>query len=378
MPLLEPTPESVPEPTPDLCTRCGVVLGEERVSTFRNSYCPQCAISYLRSCLDCTEYFGRDEDGATGRSCPSCATNYFTCANCGDRLHMDDYGEDGWCARCWEESNEESDEDVLPCYHEGCTRLIFLPNDLSSLYFGVELETDNYSQRAEACEELERLSQDRSLFWYENDGSLSHGIEIISQPATLEYHLACFPWEQIVAIVRQQGGSSHNTSTCGMHIHLSRNFFAGAGRTLGCLKLVYLFEKFWDEICTFSRRADNEDAQKHRTRVFDGTPHRTKLQHLREAYRYRCVNLVPKDTLEIRTFRGTLRVETILASIEFVDFLARLAKRASVKVLQALTWAELIQDIERKKYKYLISYMEKVGLTRRENHVPNSSETVGD
>ena len=54
-------------------------------------------------------------------------------------------------------------------------------------------------------------------------------------------------------IAKDNGFRSHNTNTCGYHIHFNRSFFED--KEDECIaKLLYLVEKFWDELVKFSRR----------------------------------------------------------------------------------------------------------------------------
>ena len=47
--------------------------------------------------------------------------------------------------------------------------------------------------------------------------------------------------------------------------------------------------------------------------------------------RYQAINLQNRHTVEFRFFRGTLRHDTIIASIQFVDTLINYAKRTELK-----------------------------------------------
>ena len=170
------------------------------------------------------------------------------------------------------------------------------------------------------------------------------------------------PWKEITDIVKQHDGKSHDTDTCGMHVHFNRTFFPRAHQNLYTLRLVYLFEKFYDEICVFSRRKDNRNARKYERPLFDRTARR-KIRELRtDFWRYQAVNLRNNRTIEIRTFRGTLKVDTILATLEFVNFLVKYCKKTSTKKLQILTWSDLTSDIIKQNYKYLPDYLRARGL----------------
>ena len=89
-----------------------------------------------------------------------------------------------------------------------------------------------------------------------HDGSLDDGFEIVSHPATLEYHTNTIPWKKILDEALEMGYYSHNSGTCGLHVHINR---AALGERVEeqentIARIVYFFEKFWDKILRFSRR----------------------------------------------------------------------------------------------------------------------------
>ena len=61
--------------------------------------------------------------------------------------------------------------------------------------------------------------------------------------------------------------------------------------------------------------------------------------------RYVAVNLLNSNTIEFRLFRGTLKLNTILATLQLVD-----------SGLQALSWSEFVSGIE---YPELIQYLKE-------------------
>jgi hypothetical protein len=57
-------------------------------------------------------------------------------------------------------------------------------------------------------------------------------------------------------------------------------------------------------------------------------------------------------------FRGTLKPETILASIEFVDALVEFVKTVgSAFILSDKAWTGFVNYVKRSNYKYLYDYM---------------------
>ena len=356
-----------------------------------DNYCVDCYNLHRNRCQCCGNIYDAEAAEAWGNMCPSCANDHFVCDSCGGTFHVDDYGDDGCCSTCSAQTS------YIKEYHSGATGGIqFLPSGTfesvgQKLHFGVELETDDFhSSRERNCAgtKLEDISQDESLFWMENDGSLDDGIEIITQPATLKYHQLEFPWKKITDIIEDCGGKSHDTHTCGLHIHFSRAFFYQTNYLyknptgdLRTIRLLYLFEKFWEQLVVFSRRnpkALAQNAEKYGCPLLDkrATDKISDIHH--EYSRYYAVNLHPRETIEIRLFRGTLNPDTIIGSIELVDLLVRMAKKMSTKKLQGLTWTDLVERTRKStKYIHLFDTLKRCKLVEGEENVPNSNQTKG-
>ncbi len=361
-----------------LCTSCSVLLEHANAFHYRDDgYCDDCFHERFSYCVCCTEAYDNNDSNCWGGLCPGCSDEHFVCTNCEETYHTRNYGGNGLCDECYNSLHTVG----LHSYHAGADcGTHYHPTDKENLYFGIELETDIYDDRDSAISSLLALSNSEQLFWMEEDCSLSHGIEIISQPCTLDYHRDYFPWTEIAKTVLENGGKSHDTLTCGLHIHFSRRFFDDAKNQTTCVvKLVYIFERFYKQLSLLSRRGGSSGLL-HNARTYDvpmfDKPSREKLDDLSHKYsRYQAVNLQNRNTIEIRIFQGTLKVSSILAAIELVDFLVRLAKITPIKQLQVLTWIDLVNRIDHKRYQYLPQYIvERFGnITEDETNVLNRS-----
>jgi len=392
-----------------LCAECDEELWDERHSRQRvytnndgDTYCENCYYEKYSHCAHCNEEIETASTwNACGDSyCEACYEDlYISCDGCGDIISRDDSygGSDGnsYCRDCYHEDDEESSySPYIREYHSRRPRLQFHrigePNTLiceplpygSALYLGVELEVDEFDgDDMPACaDKLHRLSHDERLFHMETDGSINYGFEVISQPCTLEYHLTEFGWKELSEIVVNYGGRSHNTSTCGLHIHFNKTFFGVTEKAndLHSLKLLYLFEKFWEQFVIFSRRRGESwihYAERY-NETFDTVG---KVAHLKNGNygRYFAVNIQPEDTIELRIFRGTLNINTLFATLELVDFLVRYCKRHTISLVQTLTWEKLVEAIP-SKYEYLLKYLESINLKHSETIIEGGVPNVFD
>ena len=82
------------------------------------------------------------------------------------------------------------------------------------------------------------------------------------------------------------------------------------------------------------------------------------LKHAKNAGmgRYVAVNLENAYTVEMRIFRGTLKYETFLATLQLVDEICNAAVSLSDERIQSLTWLDFVQRIPDSKLE-LINYL---------------------
>jgi hypothetical protein len=245
----------------------------------------------------------------------------------------------------------------------------------NTLYLGVELEVDNFritknsagiiSQGAfKASETIHAIDPYEKLMYLKYDGSIRKGFEIVTHPCTMLYHTTQFPWNDIRKACISNGGRSHETTSCGLHVHFNSNFFGTPSSepwNINVLKLLNISNHFWGQIVKFSRRdmqSLNEYAARYREDFKVTKDNMGKIKELGGTGRYRAINLShPSTTLEIRLFKGTLNDRTLFATFQFVDHLVNWAKKASVEDVNDITWEKFVETIDRKQCPELIEYL---------------------
>ena len=303
--------------------------------------------------------------------CNTCSTDYFVCDDCDCVIGQDEYGENGRCEACLEEQDNENAEGNLNS-NDYCPNPIFLPYyEKGALYFGVELETDHYPNgRRTVTKALNNISQGEDLFWLGEDGSLDNGIEIISHPATLEYHLNEFPWKRIMNICKDYEGKSHDTTTCGLHVHFNTNYLGEPESDKWCKNIKRFLALFYTHKANFailSRRTSDREWTWAQPLV--GQPANYTYGRVKDIKRwgdkYRSVNICPDQTIEVRIFKGTLVLLTLFATLEFMDWVIHHALRTSLRTIRTETWKNFA--LPRGRYQYLPNYIIERGL-----YVPNN------
>jgi len=232
--------------------------------------------------------------------------------------------------------------------------------------YGVELEIDDGDDKEEAAREIQAAGDDH--IYIKEDGSLSYsGMEIVTHPATLEYHCNEFPWDEICDTALSYGYRSHDADTCGLHIHASRSLF-GKSETeqdLTIAKIMLLIDQWYDtKIVNFARRdlskmrrwADKPNADIRPEDDDDVAVYKSKKT---ANHRYKAVNLCNCATVEFRVFKGTLKRDTIVASIQWVDTIIRYCRKTPLKNLFDATWDDIFATTDHAE---LTDYLKRRGL----------------
>ena len=357
----------------EICSNCGDWVDSDHmffIEDIHISICDSCFCNgAYYTCDDCGDYYS--ENGVWERDgnmciCNHCSDSYTTCCDCGAIVHMDDVYYDPFdnarCEECYNERNTSINEYSYKPYPE-----FFESEDENDqdnpLYIGVELEVDDGSDCDECAEEI----VDNNVEIYcKRDGSLNRGIEIVSHPCTLSYHENNLDWPGIMSTCLKYGFKSHDTSTCGIHTHVNRSFFGYTceERDLNIAKVILLVNRFWDShIVPFTRRDIynlNRWGAKNCISINKTDSNReivrkTKCSSNGGRGRYVAVNLRNNDTIEFRIFRGTLKYDTFIAILQFVDTICRFVKKISINDIDNIFWEDIFENTTHKE---LLEYLE--------------------
>ena len=352
-----------------LCSQCGVELNEEECFHFgENIYCRSCLSEETVVCIHCGERI-LNEDNRNTRCDPVCSycfsDHYTYCYECDRVISYDESimgaDDNDYCPECYDR-----------IYNRAIHNYSFKPEPIfygeANRYFGVELEIDRGGELEENARELLDIgNREKEHIYIKHDGSLNDGMEIVTHPMTLDYHIKNMNWDEIAKKALSMDYRSHKTSTCGFHIHVNRSSFSDtyAEREERIANVFYIVEKFWDRFLIFSRRTADQLAQ-WASRYGCGTAPKDVYKNVKENYygRYKCINDQNDATIEFRIFRGTLRTNTIIATLQMVNEICNVAVSMSEKELQELTWDEFVDRLG--IYPELMVYMHERGLVNME------------
>ena len=216
-----------------------------------------------------------------------------------------------------------------------------------SRFFGVELEVDGAGESNRNAQLiLDAANSGEERVYIKHDGSLNEGFEIVTHPMTLEYHLKEMPWAEVLAKAKEMGYLSHQAGTCGLHVHINRTAFGEteAEQDEAIARLLYFFEKNFEELIKFSRRSPSQ-LKKWAARYGLKENPKEILDHAKgdcRGERYTCVNLTNAHTIECRMWRGTLKYNTLAATLQLIDRICDVALYFSDEEIKAMSWTTFV------------------------------------
>ena len=305
-----------------------------------------------------------DEYGDTLQYCDHCLDYHtWTCEGCDQTFTDDVENYDGYCEECYE-SQEQNTGDI-DAWHapRGVRSYGYKPDpcfcpepDEDTVFYGYELECEGHG--ADCNSWADKVNEALGYTYVKHDGSLNDGMEIVSHPATLEYHLSKkADYEALFRDMRESGWRSHDDGTCGLHVHISLKAMERKNPS-AVHNLLILADRFWDELVRFSRRTQIQLDKWARRYATKGKPYTViKDMAKRDCGRCMAINLQNAHTVEVRMFRGTLNVDTFFATLQLVDTLVNraVAIGSDAARAQTITWSALIES----DYAELNAYLKK-------------------
>lgn len=317
-----------------VCEDCGCIIETRREDMYMvdgNVYCECCFNDRYAYCNDCCDYYDID-----------------------NMRYDDDNGM--LCLDCYRDRRKaiihDHDFKPIPIFHGGtsCHR-----------YFGVELEVDDGGYDDDHAAAVVDIAGSEDECYCKEDVSLRDGFEIVTHPMTLGYHERFFPWERITEYLSDNGYNSHDTDTCGLHIHVDRETF----ETGADARFAFMVQHFTPNMVQFSRRTFDKYmywAGTYYNSTVDMSVSEWYQAAVAEDDRYHNVNVTNEHTIELRINRGTLCRDTIIASVQFVDALVNIANFCSDDDMHTLKWSTVCDYIELGDYPELKKYLVKRGL----------------
>lgn len=362
------------------CNDCDAVIWQEDscYSDITNRYyCNECYGERFVNCNHCDEELERenshrDPDG--NALCNDCyGERCTTCRNCGEAVWTDDsmWDEDvdeSYCPDCWNHRRPNLIHDYG--YHPD----IILKKEKweDELYLGIELEVnhDEFGEKSNKFLEFLETEKIKERFYLKHDSSIGAGFEIVSHPSTLMYYHRNVKLQKILKWLKKEDFEAEESGKCGIHIHISRNYFSN----LDITKLRLFFKKNEEQLKIFSNRENGHDDDYH----FCKFETKTEKQIIREEVqndRYWALNLnSSRETIELRLFKATLDYKRFLAIMQFSEAISRFVKYVGITSFlygeskyRGNSWLLFIDWAKKEnKYKDMINHFVEIKLCDKE------------
>ena len=239
-------------------------------------------------------------------------------------------------------------------------------NEDTQKFFGIELEV---MDGGESSRNASRVCHSHEELYAKHDGSLDDGMELVSHPCTVSWHLTHL-WDDVLSKLHMLHYHARNGS--GIHVHVSKKYWENNG---GLCRITNLIT-----FCDINREALRLYANRERG-MFDHwahgymSPSNTKkvvantlanfgdteeaMSDLYDRYssvteHYSVVNLSNESTVEIRAFASTLDINRMHSIVQFVDVLTELSTEVTLgnpitfqliqTRAQSKGYTELLQD----------------------------------
>ena len=230
----------------------------------------------------------------------------------------------------------------------------FMPGESedTTLLLGAEIEVGGNNN-------ISSDNDKENLIYSTHDSTVQ--IEFDTMPCSLEFHKNKMNYREMFEYLDKEGYKGHDCETAGLHIHANRSYLGKSriSQELVISKILYILEKFNDEICVIARR-DNDYSE------FAGEKqNEDSIVELYGKYKDKgkraALNLQHKDTIEFRMFKSTLKYETFILTLEFVKDIIDYAKSVDIEEIELAKWSDLMNcfSSELRKY-YEFRYQKKV------------------
>ena len=353
--------------------------------------CESCRENNYSYCEDCERYVEDSvvhyHDSLGRHICEDCEEQYEHCYDCGcvipdlDEAYQDDDG-DWYCEDCW---GDRGHGEGLQGYHDcrgDCGRnvgtygmhFLYEGSRGDNPIIGVENEIDGAGERGDYAQEIkEEIGEDYVIC--SEDGSLSEGFELVSCPADLYNHRFTIDWQAGFRKARNLGYTSHDNGLCGLHTHIDRAYFEDENQDDVETKFVIVFRNNLWWLKNFSRRDDsnpnrsnswyycmpNGSKYLHTEDKLDkeSIKHKGLMDGLKFKDHYLSINFSHTNTIELRLFRGTLKYNTFIGTLEFVDMMCRLIKGKTIEESIDITLGDFITMAHECEYEEFLTYLDE-------------------
>lgn len=275
--------------------------------------------------------------------------DYYECPECGQLTHYEDFDEEECCCRYCVDS-----ADGIERYH--ANKGHFKPLVSAPWYIGAEMEVEQCGTTSRYRMARKLLKSYGKYIVIEHDSSLDYGMEIITQPLSIEQWLDNSLFDLNGLCEELELNNFASMDTCGLHVHVSRDIFGDdpTEQELALYRLIRFYNEHFETMFDLSRRDGwryvESWADCDRVYTEDETAlYVEKTLEEKDYARYRAVNTTNDDTVEFRLAHGETEPHLIRAWIDIHVTLCLNARRDDLGYYDIASWFEGISE-ETKSY----------------------------
>ena len=257
-------------------------------------------------------------------------------------------------------------------------------NENTALLLGAEIEIAGNTHEPNREEVVKKCiqimngsdSDEEDLIYSTHDGTVQ--IELDTMPCSLEFHKNKMNYKELFKYLDELGYKGHDCDCAGLHIHANRSYLGDTTllQQLTISKILYIIEKFNDQICVIARR--NNDYSK-----FVG---KGKLEDsVVELYgRYKnigkkvALNLEHRNTIEFRMFKSTLKPETLILTFEFVKDIIDFAKSINIEKIECIQWDDIMSTFSNELRSYYNTRLNKQNKKKSNEKIDEETKKLKD
>lgn len=281
-------------------------------------------------CCSCKKYYDLNdfvyEDLNNKKSiCHSCFdADYFLCRICNKTKKKKYMAGDLYCEECKEQGDNKYKNKTIYSYsYKPVPHFFKMPKEKTDLFIGIELEiapnlhiTSYKNSNYDFIQSIKELT---NFVYCKDDSSLPYGgVEIVSHPATINYHNNSNEWKHIFELIKDN--NMNNTNGCGLHFHLSRKFFTDES-----IRVFDYFVNNNEKLMESIGGRPLDDYCEAITKNINNWGQKICSSHCD------AINLTPKNTIEIRFCKSTDDIDVFLMRLNTIFQMAMFVKSRSFK-----------------------------------------------
>lgn len=346
------------------CNQCGYMVNSEaiyfvdqnneisrvRPGRFTNHYCPECMPTVFSNCDVCGER-GLTQNMVPFRLSDGNGNTGMRCTNC--QMMLQDVLQ-----------YNQKPKPKYTVFNEQKT-----PRD-DAPFFGVEFEVE-MSDIENCCSRraLARIVKEiigTEYMYSKHDGSLLSingengrgGLEIVTHPFSWKFYKNTNVFQTLFGILANEKWNAQS-ERCGNHIHITKNAFT----SFHLFKFMRFFynkrNRPFFKIMSARVNPDGDHCERY-CKWWQEDARRLKNVVKRKRNmvpdKHGAVNLLNKETIEIRIFQGVDNIEDFSRNMEFVHSLIEFTREASAKECMLSKWLEFV-TMRYNQYRHMLRYM---------------------